>query len=158
MKTLILLMVVAMPILPNKGEFLCNINNDKVRHFVSEHWEASLKLYLEEGIPMAISLSQWILESGYGCSHAARTKNNFGGIKVYKNGKKINRTFRSKKEFYAAYAEIFKQECYLSFQPQTLNMWLEALSFPCCSYARSNEYISKLKRIIKLYEFDRLPT
>ena len=141
----------------NKGEALCKINNDDIRAFVSKHWEHSEYIYLTTGVPMAISLSQWILESGYASDPLAKKRKNLGGIMSYEGGKKHLKKFSSYNEFYRSYAKIFTKDCYKDFQPRGIDMWLESLTFPCCSYARSDKYRSKLSRIIKLYQFDQLP-
>jgi flagellum-specific peptidoglycan hydrolase FlgJ len=159
MKTILimaLIMSLTNPI-PQKGATLCRINNDQIREFVSHHWKSSWELYRDKKIPMAISLSQWILESGYGTSSLAVKRKNIAGIMRYKDGVKSLARFKTWDDFYRAYGKVFERPCYQSLQPKTLQEWLRVLEFDCCGYATSREYKRKLERIIYRYGFDELP-
>ena len=112
-------------------------SHDRAQKFFVDHYEAAEQLYFCDGIPIALSLGVWALESKYGSSTAAQY-NNLGGVKVYIKGKKQNKRFATKYDFYASFAAIFQQPCYRNdLQPKTVDEYLEAMEWGCCSYHRN---------------------
>jgi len=126
-------------------------SHERAQKFFVDHYEAAEQLYFCEGIPIELSLAVWALESKYGSSTAAQY-NNLGGVKVYIEGKKQNKRFATKGDFYASFAAIFQQPCYSNdLRPKTVEQYLKAMEWGCCSYHRSREYTKKINYIIKKY-------
>ena len=130
-------------------------SHERAKQFFVDHYEAAEQLYFCEGIPIELSLAVWALESKYGSSTAAEY-NNLGGVKVYIEGKKQNKRFATKYDFYASFAAIFQQPCYSNdLRPKTVEQYLKAMEWGCCSYHRSREYTKKIKWIIKKFKLER---
>jgi len=130
-------------------------SQERAYSFFDTQYEAAEQLYFCHGIPTQLSLAVWALESGYGSSKAALVCNNLGGIKSYKGGKKHNKYFSSFDDFYTAFAAIFDQPCYSNdLRPKTVEQYLRAMEWGCCSYHRSREYTQKIKWIIKKFKLN----
>jgi hypothetical protein len=130
-------------------------SQDRAQKFFVDHYEAAEQLYFCDGIPIALSLGVWALESKYGSSKAAQ-RNNLAGIASYKGGKHWKR-FETKAEFYRAFAAIFHRPCYRNdLRPKSVDEYLKAMEWGCCSYHRSREYTHKIKWIIKRYKLDKM--
>ena len=130
-------------------------SRERAQNFFIDHYEAAEQLYFCHGIPIQLSLGVWALESKYGSSKAAQ-RNNLAGIASYKGGKHWKR-FETKAEFYRAFAAIFQQPCYRNdLRPKTVEEYLRAMEWGCCSYHRSREYTHKIKWIIKRYKLDEM--
>ena len=130
-------------------------SHERAQRFFLDHYEAAEQIYFCDGIPIQLSLGVWALESGYGTSTAAQ-RNNLAGIASYKGGKHWKR-FKTKAEFYRAFAAIFQRPCYRNdLQPKSVDEYLEAMEWGCCSYHRSREYTHKIKWIIKRYKLDEM--
>lgn len=136
-----------------RGFILCSMPEkyDHVSMFINKHWNAAQAIQNEVGVPIAISLAVWSLESKYGAKPIKL--NNFGSIK--KKGSYV--CYDHVSHFYTDFAKIFKHECYLSLQPYTLHEWCESLQYECCTYAVSRKYYKKLMWIIKEFNLYAIP-
>lgn len=63
------------------------------------------------GVPASVTLAQYALESGYGTSFLARTKNNYFGMK---NGSKGWQSFNSMEDSFNAHGKLLSGERYAS--------------------------------------------
>ena len=63
------------------------------------------------GVPASVTLAQYALESGYGSSYLARTKNNYFGMR---NGSKGWQEFDSMEESFDAHGRLLASERYTS--------------------------------------------
>ena len=63
------------------------------------------------GVPASVTLAQYALESGYGSSYLARTKNNYFGMR---NGSKGYQEFSSMAESFDAHGKLLTEERYAS--------------------------------------------
>ena len=150
--TILLCLTISQGHTTQRGDLLRSINNDKISIFVNRHYEAAQQLYKDSNIPMAISLSQWILESKYGTHKRAIETNNLGGIMT----KRKLRNYESIECFYEAYEKVLNQKCYRDIDRDSIFQWVDALSYPCCTYATSRSYKRKLLSIIFKYGLDKL--
>lgn len=135
------------------GDVLLSIEIDKVSIFVNKHYKGALNLWKSDSIPIAISLAQWGLESGWGRSRIALEKCNLGGIKL-RSGE--YRTFKNHEEFYKAYRDVLTKDCYKEKNLQELQEWIDALFHTECKYATSKNYKSKMWDIIFYFNLDLL--
>ena len=92
-------------------------SHERAKQFFVDHYEAAEQLYFCEGIPIELSLAVWALESKYGSSTAA-INNNLVFVKDYVQGKKENKRFATKYDFYRSFAAIFQEAWYrYDFRP-----------------------------------------
>jgi flagellum-specific peptidoglycan hydrolase FlgJ len=134
-----------------RGELILNCGK-KQSLFFNAHWKECERMQKEHSIPMAISYSILILESAWGKSRRATQDFNFTGIKY--NGKYA--VFRSKEDFYKAFAKVLNQDCYQNIDRTAIDAWLYALQWNKCGYATSKQYKAKLSQLIKQYKLDEL--
>ena len=136
-----------------RGYILCSIPKkyDHVSIFLNKHWNAAKAIENECGVPMAISLAIWGLESKYGQKPVKR--NNYGSIK--KNHVYV--TYDTVSEFYTDFTKIFKQDCYKEMNPQTVKQWAISLQRVNCTYAMSKKYYSNIMWIVQEFNLDLIP-
>jgi len=136
-----------------RGYILCSIPKkyDHVSKFINKHWNAAKAVELDCGVPMAISLAVWGLETQYGKKPVK--PNNMGSIK--KNHVYV--TYNSLSEFYTDFAKVFKQDCYKEMNPQTVKQWAISLQRVNCTYAMSKKYYSKIMWIVQEFNLDLIP-
>ena len=135
-----------------RGAFILSIKKPILSKFFNSHYEGAEYLQKYYDIPMAISLGQWFIESGFGTSSIAINKMNFGGIK--RNHSYV--CYDSKSQFYLDYAAILSTCCYQNIDRSNLDDWTTALQWSNCKYAESNKYKSDLNKIIRKYKLDKL--
>lgn len=136
-----------------RGYILSNIESDRVSRYINSIWDDCEKVSKVNNIPLALIIAQCCLESGFGKSNFAKTRNNHLGIKF----EGVYASFNSFEHCLQAYSRVFKNSCYTDLQPKTLLQWIESLTYSCCTYAISPRYAKKLKFIIKKYNLDVLP-
>lgn len=134
-----------------RGQLILNCGK-KQSLFFNAHWKECERMQKEHSIPMAISYSILILESAWGKSRRATQDFNFTGIKY--NGKYA--VFRSKEDFYKAFAKVLNQDCYQNIDRTSIDAWLYALQWNKCGYATSKQYKAKLTQLIKQYKLNEL--
>jgi len=111
-------------------------------------------------VPTSIVISQTILESGFGSSHAYRKKNNPLGIKYQVKGVQKSRRFRNLEESFEYYFLIIEKfDCYDGIVKKTkrgLTVFeiLNDKGFIIYS-GNENDYTQKLAQIIKRYDLTR---
>ena len=136
-----------------KEEVLGMIRIGYVKKFIDAHYEGALMVKREYGVPVALSLSMWSLESGYGRDPLAKAANNYGGLMTRK---KSHIKFKSVESFYHCYGRTLTKPCYKNVQPQTMEEWMEALKYNCCAYHGTPNYDKKLWWIINTFCLDEL--
>ena len=100
------------------------------------------------GVPASVTLAQYALESGYGTSYLARTKNNYFGMK---NGSKGWQSFDSMADSFEAHGKLLTEERYTSktANAKTVNDYVNGIAE---TYAPSsdgnNNYAGQLMQII----------
>lgn len=136
-----------------KGEVLCSIpsRQSHVSLFLNHHWDNAEEVQKETGLPMAVCLAIWCLESKYGKNPIKPY--NIGSIR--KNGAYV--CYDSEAAFLDDFKSIFKKPCYSEWKPETIDEWISALDKECCRYAMSKRYTKKIKQIIKKYNLDKIP-
>lgn len=157
MKSLLFILIMPLMVLcqnpdmtTERGRLLMGIKMNHVSIFMNKYYDAAEELWLCDSIPMAISLSQWALESGYGRYQPALDNNNIGGLYMRdSSGKHRLIKFKSMESFYRCYVRTLKKSCYKNLQPQTNEEWIKALK--CCVYATSKNYGKDLRWIIKKF-------
>ena len=100
------------------------------------------------GVPASVTLAQYALESGYGSSYLARTKNNYFGMR---NGSKGFQTFDSMADSFDAHGKLLTENRYASktANAQTVEDYVHGIAE---TYAPSsdgnNNYAGQLLQII----------
>ena len=140
------------PTMSKRGAFILSIKNPQLSKFFNAHYEGAERLEKDFQIPMAISLAQWFLESGFGTSKIAIERLNFGGIRR-SHEYVCYETFEA---FYLDYATVLSSCCYQNIDRTDLDAWTTALQWSHCKYAQSKKYKSDLNKIIKRYKLDEL--
>jgi flagellum-specific peptidoglycan hydrolase FlgJ len=133
-----------------RAKCLMMIESDRVSIFVNLIWDEAKRVEEIYKIPMALTIAQACLESGYGSSNLAKQQCNFFGLK---NNHKYN-SYASMRECFSHYGRTMTQKCYKNLKPYTLSDWYDALT--CCGYASSKTYTSKLNSIIFKLNLDLL--
>lgn len=101
------------------------------------------------GVPASVTLAQYALESGYGSSYLARTKNNYFGMR---NGSKGFQEFSSMAESFDAHGKLLTEERYSSKTAgaSTVTEYVNAIAE---TYAPSsdgnNNYAGNILKIIE---------
>ena len=101
------------------------------------------------GVPASVTLAQYALESGYGSSYLARTKNNYFGMR---NGSSGFQEFESMAESFDAHGKLLTEERYSSKTENatTVSEYVNAIAE---TYAPSsdgnNNYAGNLLKIIE---------
>lgn len=80
-------------------------------NFTSEDIRLAQESEQKYGVPASVTLAQYALESGYGKSTLAKTKNNYFGMR---NGSKGWQTFDSKAESFDAHGRLLSNDLYSS--------------------------------------------
>ena len=155
LKIILLLLIATSLQAQYRGYVLCEIPQNKkhVSIYLNHIWSEVKECSEKYNIPMALILAQCCLESKYGKSHYATTRNNHLGIKY----EGVYACFDSFKACLDAYGRTLSKACYKDMQPRTLMEWIESLRYECCTYATSPNYSKKLKSIIKAYNLDVIP-
>ena len=100
------------------------------------------------GVPASVTLAQYALESGYGKSQLAKTKNNYFGMR---NGSKGWQSYDSMAESFYAHGELLSKPLYANktANAKTVEEYVNAIAE---TYAPSsdgnNDYAGKLMQII----------
>lgn len=101
------------------------------------------------GVPASVTLAQYALESGYGSSYLARTKNNYFGMR---NGSKGWQEFASMEESFDAHGKLLAEKRYASktANAKTVTEYVNGIAE---TYAPSsdgnNNYAGNLLKIIE---------
>lgn len=117
--------------------------------FTSEDIRLAQESEQKYGVPASVTLAQYALESGYGKSTLAKTKNNYFGMR---NGSKGWQTFNSKAESFDAHGKLLSNDLYSSKTAgaKTVQEYVHAFAE---TYAPSsdgnNNYAGKLLQIIE---------
>lgn len=136
-----------------RGYILCSIKKDHVSKYINSIWDDAEWCSKKYKIPLALIIAQLSLESGYGRSFNARNLNNHLGIRP--EGKYSS--FASVRDCLDMYGRILTTgSCYMDFQPHNLQEWIEAVSYPCCTWATSRKYTKKINWIINKYNLNEL--
>ena len=118
-------------------------------NFTSEDIRLAQESEKKYGVPASVTLAQYALESGYGTSTLARTKNNFFGMR---NGSAGWQTFDSKAESFDAHGKLLSNTLYSSKTAgsTTITEYVNAFAE---TYAPSsdgnNNYAGKILQIIE---------
>ena len=122
-----------------------------VSKYLNHVWDDAEWCSKEYGIPLALILAQMCLESGYGSSYYAKTRNNHLGIKFGHNYAK----FCSLRNCLDAYGSSLTQNKYLDHDCESISCWLFALDSNCYHFG-GNLYSNKILSIISKYKLDLL--
>ena len=118
-------------------------------NFTSEDIRLAQESERKYGVPASVTLAQYALESGYGTSTLAKTKNNYFGMR---NGSKGWQSFDSKADSFDAHGKLLASDRYASKTAKARNIteYVNAFSE---TYAPSsdgnNNYSEKLLKIIE---------
>lgn len=105
------------------------------------------------GVPASVTLAQYALESGYGSSYLARTKNNYFGMR---NGSKGFQEFSSMEESFDAHGKLLTEERYSSKTAgaSTVTEYVNAIAE---TYAPSSDGNNNYAgNILKIIEYNNL--
>lgn len=118
-------------------------------NFTSEDIRLAQESERKYGVPASVTLAQYALESGYGRSTLAKTKNNYFGMR---NGSKGWQTFNSKAESFDAHGELLASDRYASKTANATNVTEYVQAF-AETYAPSSDgnsnYAGKILQIIE---------
>lgn len=118
-------------------------------NFTSEDIRLAQESERKYGVPASVTLAQYALESGYGTSTLAKTKNNYFGMR---NGSRGWQTFQSKADSFDAHGRLLASDRYASKTAgsTTIKDYVESFAE---TYAPSsdgnNDYSGKLLKIIE---------
>ena len=118
-------------------------------NFTSEDIRLAQESERKYGVPASVTLAQYALESGYGTSTLATTKNNYFGMR---NGNRGWQTFSSKADSFDAHGRLMASDLYANKTAgsTTVKEYVESLAE---TYAPSsdgnNDYSGKLLKIIE---------
>lgn len=117
-------------------------------HFSSEVVRLAQQSEQKYGVPASVTLAQYALESGYGKSQLAKTKNNFFGMR---NGSKGWQSFDSMADSFDAHGKLLSKPLYADKvkNAQTVEEYVNGIAE---TYAPSsdgnNNYAGKIMQII----------
>ena len=141
----------------------------------SEIVDAVISAQRGTNIPVSITLSQYIQESGVdGNSDLAtdchalfgvKGKGPAGSCKMWTweedtNGNKTHiqadfKKFNNIVESVQDHMEVLQQKCYAEKNLKTIEEWAEALNYKNCTYATDNDYTENILENIRSYNLDR---
>ena len=116
--------------------------------FSSEAIQLAQQTQNKYGVPASVTLAQYALESGYGTSYLAKTKNNYFGMR---NGSEGFQTFDSMAESFDAHGKLLAGSRYA---PKTVGVtnareYVEAIADTYAPPSDGNEgYVDKIMSII----------
>lgn len=121
-----------------------------VRTYLEKIYPLAVQAEAQTGIPTPIILAMASLESGYGRSHYATTRNNHLGIRCFNKGKAGYKHFSSLEECFDGFIHIFELKRYASLKEiegRDLEEWVTAI---CKSgYNHRPIYIEKVLNMIQ---------
>ncbi len=133
------------------------IKIDHARAYVEKIYPLAKKVQEKYRIPVSVTIAIACVESGYGRSHYAQTRNNHMGIRVYKNGQAGYRTFDSTAACFNYFSGMFEMERYQplhALESSAPEDWIRLLCE--CGYNHREHYIHKIIKMIRFIDLDKL--
>ncbi len=141
----------------------------KAEAYIEKYSDMAVAEMYRSGVPASITLSQGLLESGYGLSELARASNNHFGIKCHSDWKgervffdddakgECFRKYPSVADSYADHGDFLRYKPRYAFlfnyQLTDFKSWAHGLKK--AGYATDPQYAYKLINIIELYDLSR---
>ncbi len=133
------------------------IKIDHAREYVKKIYPLAKIIQEKHRIPVSVTIAIACVESGYGRSHYAQTRNNHMGIRVYKNGQAGYRTFDSTAGCFNYFSGMFAMERYQPLKELNSEDPAEWIRLLCeCGYNHREHYIHKIIKMIHFIDLDKL--